>query len=668
MQRSAVGAFEEASIQLKETELAHLTDLALSIVATYHALAESGAMSTEDAQERALQVLDDLQYEGDNYFWVTDRAPTILMHGVNSALNGQDASAIADPNGVLLFNEMVDGTRDGSPATVAYQWAAPNAAPDDPPIDKLSVVQPFTAWGWIIGTGAYLTNIEQAQSGVKTSLDWMLAELGTGLLIVAALIAFSVTHPLKTLTTRMANLSEGDTESKVPYSTDRTAFGEISRALEIFRKGLIEQAEMQKQEKARIEADHQREAEQAEQEQRDAAAKHAAERKAQEEKSSAEAKIQAEREARQKAISDERDARAAELDTVVQALGVGLQNLAKGDLSGEISTVFPSEYEKLRTDYNNAVRSLGDAIGAVKDSAVSIRNETTEISSSADNLSKRTESQAATLEETAAALEELTSAVRSASEGADAVSDMSSAAMKNAQEGGQVAVKAVDAMEGIKTSSDEISTITRLIEDIAFQTNLLALNAGVEAARAGEAGRGFAVVATEVRGLAQRSSEAAREITDLISNSGKKVEQGFELVGKTGSALTAIEAAVTEINARISAIAVSAREQSTGINEINTAVTELDGVTQQNAAMFEETTAASHSLMHDTDALVSTVAQFRLSESQATVRKPTETRRVVASTPKREARSTSVPAPQFNGNAAHKLEPNSNVETGWKNV
>jgi methyl-accepting chemotaxis protein len=295
---------------------------------------------------------------------------------------------------------------------------------------------------------------------------------------------------------------------------------------------------------------------------------------------------------------------------VVEALQSSLAKLSQGDLTATVGSEFAEDYEQLRGDYNEALQSLRSAMAGVLEATTSIHSDAQEVRSATAELSKRTENQAATLEETSAALTELTVSVQSTSEGAAKASQVVGDAHKNAEESGEVVRTAVAAMEEIETSSKSISSIITVIDDIAFQTNLLALNAGVEAARAGDAGRGFAVVASEVRALAQRASEAAGEISELINSSGQQVQKGATLVQKAGSALTEIISSVQDISVHVSSIAKSAKEQSVGISEINDAIADLDTATQLNAAMVEETTATSESLNAQSEVLSQTTSNF----------------------------------------------------------
>jgi methyl-accepting chemotaxis protein len=309
---------------------------------------------------------------------------------------------------------------------------------------------------------------------------------------------------------------------------------------------------------------------------------------------------------------EQRAAEQQEQQVVVEHLSAGLVRLAEGDFTQPIDQAFSGEHEKLRQNYNQTIETLSGTVSQVIDATASIRNGAAEISRASDDLSHRTESQAATLEETAAALDELTASVNSAAEGARSVEATMESARNDAVASSDVVKNAVSAMTEIEQSSNQISQIITVIDDIAFQTNLLALNAGVEAARAGEAGRGFAVVASEVRGLAQRSADAATEIKTLITDSGKQVTQGVELVGKTGEALSGIVERIGHISKLVSGIAEGAVEQSTGLNEINTGVIQLDQVTQQNAAMVEEATAAGQLLSTDSTQLAQLVSAFKI--------------------------------------------------------
>jgi methyl-accepting chemotaxis protein len=296
----------------------------------------------------------------------------------------------------------------------------------------------------------------------------------------------------------------------------------------------------------------------------------------------------------------------------VKEIGDGLGQLAAGNLVQRLDQPFIPELDKLRTDFNAAVERLEVAIGAVVTGAEVIRSAAREIAVASDDLARRSEQQAASLEETSAAVAEITNTVKKTADGSKEAQNVAARARADAQSSGEVVRKAVEAMSRIEKSSANIEQITGTIDEIAFQTNLLALNAGVEAARAGEAGRGFAVVASEVRALAQRSAEAAKEIKHLISASATEVVAGVGLVTRAGETLEQIVARVNEINDVVIAISSAATEQSSSLQQVNVAVSQMDQDTQKNAAMVEETTAASHSLRKEAEGLAETVLMFRV--------------------------------------------------------
>ena len=413
-------------------------------------------------------------------------------------------------------------------------------------------------------------NAERAAE-LKTASDDAFLELcGGGLLAILLAGAFTlwlstrkVSLPLARVTDRMRRLAEGDVASDILGQDRRDEVGAIAQAVEVFRQAAIEKVAVEREATA---ARHRTEAE------------------------------------RQR--NEEARAEAAE-------------QLAQGALTFRLDQSFAAGYEKLRIDFNAAMAKLADTLTVVATNTSAIRSGTGEISTAADDLSRRTEQQAASLEETAAALDEITATVRKTAEGANHARTVVSAAKVGAEQSEAVVRRAVEAMGGIERSAREISQIIGVIDEIAFQTNLLALNAGVEAARAGDAGRGFAVVASEVRALAQRSADAAKEIKGLISTSGRQVEQGVDLVGETGRALERILVQVAELSTIVSEIAASAQEQASGLDQINTAINQMDQVTQQNAAMVEESTAASRALARETEELSGLVGRFQLGTRSA---------------------------------------------------
>ena len=432
---------------------------------------------------------------------------------------------------------------------------------------------------------ALLEENAKAAAGLRAQSRDALVAMGlAGLVSTLFAGAFSlwissikIARPLTLLGRRMASLADGDLTTEITGQSRRDEVGEMARAVQIFKQNAVEQA--------RQEAD--------------AAAHRAA--------------AEAERER----IAAERAKAAAEQAQVVRRLGDGLKNLAGGDLTVRLGDGFSETYAQIRDDFNEAIDKLKETMAAVVSSAGAIQSGTREISTASDDLSRRTEQQAASLEETAAALDEITATVRKSAEGASHARYVVAAANEDAKKSAVVVREAVEAMDTIAKSAQQISRIIGVIDEIAFQTNLLALNAGVEAARAGDAGRGFAVVAAEVRALAQRSAEAAKEIKGLISASTTQVERGVTLVAETGKSLERIMAQVTDINDVVSQIAAGAHEQATGLEQVNNAINQMDQVTQQNAAMVEESTAASHSLSRETLQLSSLIGQFQVGKAAA---------------------------------------------------
>lgn len=428
------------------------------------------------------------------------------------------------------------------------------------------------------------SNLDGAQAAVDQShatqqqlLALNIIVAAVSAVVVIAAIAYAmrgIAAPIKQITASMTKLATGDVDTEIPYAGRRDEIGEMAGAVEIFRQAALENRRLEE------EAKEQRAVARAEN-----------------------ARITQEAEA----------AAQAKLREATSGLAAGLQRLAAGDLSFQLTEAFAPEFEALRHDLNTAVAQLAETLRTVSETASSIDTGTREIAQSADDLSKRTEQQAASLEETAAALDQITANVASSSKRTEEARTVAGQANTSAAQSGAVVANAVDAMRRIEQSSSQISNIIGVIDEIAFQTNLLALNAGVEAARAGDAGKGFAVVAQEVRELAQRSAQAAKEIKELIRNSTTEVEGGVKLVRDTGEALKTIETYIITINEHMDAIATSAREQTIGLQEVNTAVNQMDQVTQQNAAMVEETNAASFGLATESGKLRELITAFQLS-------------------------------------------------------
>jgi len=556
----------------REDELRTVTDVAYKAIEQQYNEFKSGKIAEAEAQLRAKASVRALRYDGDEYFFVQDKNVVNIVHGTRADQEGVDSSKRQDPTGKFFaaeFNRVAAENAKGG--FVAYEFAKPGA-PLDQPSPKLAYVKLFAPWQWTLGTGLYIDDINAT---VWSRVLWTAVTALTFLIIIggfAGVVMFRLSKRLNALSTAMASLASGESDVALPAISGKDEVADMARAVQVFKDNAVERARLEAEALA----------------------------------NRSQSQIERERAAAERAKAAEEQAE------VVRRLGGGLKNLASGDLTVRLDEGFSPTYAQIRDDFNEAIDKLKTTVLTVIESAGAIKTGAQEISAASDDLSRRTEQQAASLEQTAATLSEVTSTVKKSADGTSRARQVVTAADADAKESAAVVGQAVEAMSAIAKSSQQISQIIGVIDEIAFQTNLLALNAGVEAARAGEAGRGFAVVASEVRALAQRSAQAAKEIKALISDSAGQVEAGVKLVAETGRSLERIMTQVTEINVVVGDIAAGAQEQSTALQETNTAIEQMNLVTQQNAAMVEQSTAAGHSLSEESSRLAQLVGQFQV--------------------------------------------------------
>lgn len=551
---------------------------AISIMERYHSLELKGVLSRQEAQKQAKETIGAMRYGGgDGYLWINDMLPAMVMHPTRPELDGTDLRQNKDPNGKFLFVEFVEVVKAEGHGFVDYYWPKPDT-PE--PVEKYSHVIGFKPWGWVVGTGVYVDDLKAVF--FETLLVKLALFTGASVLFgsIGWWIVRSVTKPVAEISYAMKQIADGNGAADVPYTDVKNEIGSMAKALFVLRDNVNERTRSQARE-----GEQQRQME--------------------------EIRMNGERELRL----------AAEAQiSAIGRLGDALEALANGDLTANVEEL-GSEFEKLREDFNRAVTALNDVIQSISKSSDVVNSSAWSIREATGQLAMGTEQQAASLEETASALDEITVTVRNASQKADEARRMVAETKYSAGRSGEIVRSAIDAMGRIEDSSSRISQIIGVIDEIAFQTNLLALNAGVEAARAGEAGRGFAVVAQEVRELAQRSSSAAKEIKDLITSSVQEVEGGVSLVRSTGEALEEIVNLVNQVDEHVDSIASSAREQATALQEVNVAVNGMDQMTQQNAAMVEETTAGSVTLAEEAERLRQLLTRFTLVRKHVGIRR-----------------------------------------------
>lgn len=395
-------------------------------------------------------------------------------------------------------------------------------------------------------------------------------------LVLAAsvlVVYYNILRPLKKINAAIKQLAAGDTTLAFPYGGRGDEIGDISRSLEVFRSATIRAETLQK------EAEHQRE----------------------------------QAEVNRRAIHEKAEADArARLKQATGGMADALKRMVGGDLSFQIETPFSPEFEPLRRDFNEALAQLANTFSAMSSSVHTVDDGIQEMASGAEHLARRTAQEAASLEQTAAAVAGIAKSVAQSAQRSDTARQIGIKARETASDSARITDETASAMQRIEEGSERIVSILEMIDNIAFHTTILALNASVEAARAGEVGRGFAVVASEVRSLAEKSTEAARDIRALVLSTASDIQEGSSRVRDSSEALRVIVKFIADMGGNLDAIALASREQSVSLDEINTAIASLDGATQQNAAVAEQFSATSRSIVDESHKLNALVGQFVL--------------------------------------------------------
>lgn len=509
------------------------TESAASVISHFVELERSGALTREEAQRMAIETIAAIRYDGDDYFWINDSHPRMIMHPFNPALNGKDLSSFADPDGVKLFNEMVNVTRNKEGDFVHYRWEKPGLTE---PVDKVSYVQRIRAWDWIVGTGLYTDDIKAQTQLMLYGAVGMVGFTILASLVVVIWFARGLSRPIGQVVRMLQEITEGHIGQRLNMNR-HDEIGMMAATMDEFA------------------------------------------------------------------------------DNLEHELVDSMQRLANGDLTFEINP--RDENDLIRGALKTMEQDLNEMVIGLQNSGEQISAGASQVADASQSLSQGATESASSLEQISASINELATQTDDNAVNATQAAKLSTEASNAANRGNESMDQLVAAMEEINISSQSISKIIKVIDEIAFQTNLLALNAAVEAARAGQHGKGFAVVAEEVRNLAARSAKAASETADLIEGSVVKAENGAEIAAQTSTVLDEIVTHSAKVSDLIAEIAAASKEQAQGISQVNIGISQIDDVTQQNTANAEEGAAAAEQLSSQAEQLRQMLRRFTTKSDSA---------------------------------------------------